>query len=168
MVHVPYRGNALALSELLGGEVQVAFASMRSAIQYIRAGQLRPSSWSPRRVPTCCRTSRPWLSSYRVMMRADRTASAHRRRRPSRLSAQADCSLSEMQAGMAICLMNYTKSSTSMERDQLVSSTNQHPCSRVMLFLHIVIDRRANPAEAASCLPLRCQRVPGVVAPRSA
>jgi tripartite-type tricarboxylate transporter receptor subunit TctC len=43
MVHVPYRGNALALSELLGGEVQVAFASMRSAIQYIRAGQLRPS-----------------------------------------------------------------------------------------------------------------------------
>src|SRR5262249_22213261 len=42
MVHVPYRGIALALGDLLGGQVQVAFASMPSAIQYIRAGQLRP------------------------------------------------------------------------------------------------------------------------------
>jgi tripartite-type tricarboxylate transporter receptor subunit TctC len=41
MVHVPYRGIALALGDLLGGQVQVAFASMPSAIQYIRAGQLR-------------------------------------------------------------------------------------------------------------------------------
>ena len=41
MVHVPYRGSALALSDLLGGQVQVAFASMPSSIQYIRAGQLR-------------------------------------------------------------------------------------------------------------------------------
>jgi tripartite-type tricarboxylate transporter receptor subunit TctC len=41
LVHVPYRGIALALSDLLGGQVQVAFASMPSAIQYIRAGQLR-------------------------------------------------------------------------------------------------------------------------------
>jgi tripartite-type tricarboxylate transporter receptor subunit TctC len=41
MVHVPYRGIALALSDLLGGQVQVSFASMPSSIQYIRAGQLR-------------------------------------------------------------------------------------------------------------------------------
>ena len=41
MVHVPYRGIALALGDLLGGQVQVAFASMPSAIQYIRGGQLR-------------------------------------------------------------------------------------------------------------------------------
>jgi tripartite-type tricarboxylate transporter receptor subunit TctC len=41
MVHVPYRGAALALSDLLGGQVQVQFASMPSSIQYIRAGQLR-------------------------------------------------------------------------------------------------------------------------------
>jgi tripartite-type tricarboxylate transporter receptor subunit TctC len=41
MVHVPYRGIALALSDLLGGQVQVAFASLPSSLQYIRAGQLR-------------------------------------------------------------------------------------------------------------------------------
>jgi tripartite-type tricarboxylate transporter receptor subunit TctC len=42
MVHVPYRGNALALTDLLGGQVQVCFGSLPSAIEYIRAGQLRP------------------------------------------------------------------------------------------------------------------------------
>lgn len=42
MVHVPYRGVAPALTDLMGGTVQVMFASMLSAIAYIRAGQLRP------------------------------------------------------------------------------------------------------------------------------
>jgi tripartite-type tricarboxylate transporter receptor subunit TctC len=41
MVDVTYRGIALALSDLLGGQVQVSFASILSSIQYIRAGQLR-------------------------------------------------------------------------------------------------------------------------------
>src|SRR6516225_7651921 len=41
MVHVPYRGIALALNDLLGGQVQVTFASMPSSIEYIRAGKLR-------------------------------------------------------------------------------------------------------------------------------
>ena len=41
MVHVPYRGVAPALTDLLGGQVQVTFASMPSSIAYIRAGNLR-------------------------------------------------------------------------------------------------------------------------------
>jgi tripartite-type tricarboxylate transporter receptor subunit TctC len=41
MVHVPYRGNAPALTDLLGGQVQVNFASISSSIEYIRAGKLR-------------------------------------------------------------------------------------------------------------------------------
>ena len=41
MVHVPYRGIAPALNDLLGGQVQVTFASMPSSIEYIRAGKLR-------------------------------------------------------------------------------------------------------------------------------
>jgi tripartite-type tricarboxylate transporter receptor subunit TctC len=41
LVHVPYRGLAPALSDLLGGQVQVTFASMASSIEYIRAGKLR-------------------------------------------------------------------------------------------------------------------------------
>jgi tripartite-type tricarboxylate transporter receptor subunit TctC len=42
MVHVPYRGEALALTDLLGGQVQVVFATVGSSIGYLRAGQLRP------------------------------------------------------------------------------------------------------------------------------
>jgi tripartite-type tricarboxylate transporter receptor subunit TctC len=41
MVDVTYRGIALALSDLLGGQVQVSFPSILSSLQYIRAGQLR-------------------------------------------------------------------------------------------------------------------------------
>jgi tripartite-type tricarboxylate transporter receptor subunit TctC len=42
MVHVPYRGSAPALTDLLGGQVQVMFASLPSAIEYIKVGKLRP------------------------------------------------------------------------------------------------------------------------------
>src|SRR6516162_6205289 len=41
MVHVPYRGGGPVVTDLLGGQVQVSFASMPSSIQYIRAGKLR-------------------------------------------------------------------------------------------------------------------------------
>jgi tripartite-type tricarboxylate transporter receptor subunit TctC len=39
MLHVPYRGAAPALTDLLGGQVQVSFASMPAAIQYITVAQ---------------------------------------------------------------------------------------------------------------------------------
>jgi tripartite-type tricarboxylate transporter receptor subunit TctC len=42
LVHVPYRGSAPALTDLLSGQVQVMFASMPSTIEYTRAGNLRP------------------------------------------------------------------------------------------------------------------------------
>ena len=41
MMHVPYRGGAPALTDLIGGQVQVYFASMVSSIEYIRGGQVR-------------------------------------------------------------------------------------------------------------------------------
>jgi tripartite-type tricarboxylate transporter receptor subunit TctC len=41
MVAVPYRGEGPALTDLMGGQVQVMFAIMPSAIEYIRAGMLR-------------------------------------------------------------------------------------------------------------------------------
>ena len=41
MVHVPYRGTAPALTDLLSGRVQVLFMSPASAIEYIKAGTLR-------------------------------------------------------------------------------------------------------------------------------
>jgi tripartite-type tricarboxylate transporter receptor subunit TctC len=42
MVHVPYRGNAPALTDLLGGRVQVMLASTPTSLEFIRAGKLRP------------------------------------------------------------------------------------------------------------------------------
>jgi len=41
MVHVPYRGGAPALTDLLGGQVQVMFDAMTGSIEYIKAGKLR-------------------------------------------------------------------------------------------------------------------------------
>src|SRR5262249_25860531 len=41
IVHVPYRGTAPALMDLLSGQVQVMFAPMSASIEYIRAGKLR-------------------------------------------------------------------------------------------------------------------------------
>src|SRR5262249_55431269 len=41
MLHVPYRGAAPALTDLIGGQVQLMYASMPSVIEYIRADKLR-------------------------------------------------------------------------------------------------------------------------------
>jgi tripartite-type tricarboxylate transporter receptor subunit TctC len=42
MVHVPYRGSAPALTDLLAGQVHVMFDAMPSSIEHIRSGKLRP------------------------------------------------------------------------------------------------------------------------------
>ena len=41
MVHVPYRGGGPALTDLLGGQVQVMFPGTVASIEYLRAGRLR-------------------------------------------------------------------------------------------------------------------------------
>jgi tripartite-type tricarboxylate transporter receptor subunit TctC len=41
LIHVPYRGNGPALTDLLGGQVDVLFASLPSSIEYIKARTLR-------------------------------------------------------------------------------------------------------------------------------
>jgi tripartite-type tricarboxylate transporter receptor subunit TctC len=51
MLHIPYRGAAPALTDLLAGQVQLMFATMPAAIQYVRAGNLRASA-----VTTCTRS----------------------------------------------------------------------------------------------------------------
>ena len=42
MLHVPYRGDAPAITDLIGGQVQVYFATMGGSIEYISGGKLRP------------------------------------------------------------------------------------------------------------------------------
>ena len=41
MVHVPYRGTGPMLTDLIGGQVQVAFDPLPASIAHIRAGKLR-------------------------------------------------------------------------------------------------------------------------------
>ena len=42
MLHVPYRGGAPALTDLLAGQVQVMFDTLITSIEHIRAGKLHP------------------------------------------------------------------------------------------------------------------------------
>jgi tripartite-type tricarboxylate transporter receptor subunit TctC len=41
MVHVPYKGGGAAFTDLLGGQVQVFFATMPAAMPFVQSGQLR-------------------------------------------------------------------------------------------------------------------------------
>ena len=41
MLHVPYRGSAPALTDLIAGQVQVGFDTLPATIEYIRSGKLR-------------------------------------------------------------------------------------------------------------------------------
>jgi tripartite-type tricarboxylate transporter receptor subunit TctC len=41
MVHVPYRGGAPALTDMISGQVQVMFDNVPTSIEFIRAGKLR-------------------------------------------------------------------------------------------------------------------------------
>ena len=41
MIHVPYRGGALALTDMIGGQVQVMFDNVPTAAEFIRSGKLR-------------------------------------------------------------------------------------------------------------------------------
>jgi tripartite-type tricarboxylate transporter receptor subunit TctC len=41
MTHVPYRGAAPALTDLIGGQVQIMFDNLPSSVEHIRGGTLR-------------------------------------------------------------------------------------------------------------------------------
>jgi tripartite-type tricarboxylate transporter receptor subunit TctC len=41
MLHLPYRGESLALNDLLGGQVQMMFGNMSSSLEFVRTDKLR-------------------------------------------------------------------------------------------------------------------------------
>ncbi|MDO9023862.1 tripartite tricarboxylate transporter substrate binding protein [Zwartia sp.] len=42
LTHVPYKGDTPMLTDLIGGQVQVAFVTLSAALPYIKSGKLRP------------------------------------------------------------------------------------------------------------------------------
>jgi tripartite-type tricarboxylate transporter receptor subunit TctC len=42
LIHIPYRGSAPALTDLIGGQVQVMFDAMITTLPHIQSGKLRP------------------------------------------------------------------------------------------------------------------------------
>jgi tripartite-type tricarboxylate transporter receptor subunit TctC len=52
LVHVPYKGTSLAVTELLGGQIVMSFASSLTVVPHIRGGRLRALAVTgPRRSP---------------------------------------------------------------------------------------------------------------------
>lgn len=41
MTHIPYKGNALAITDLIGGQTQVMFATMPTILPYVKSDKLR-------------------------------------------------------------------------------------------------------------------------------
>ena len=78
LVHVPYRSEALALPDLLAGQVQVLFGVMPASLGYVRAGKLRPAS-PQRSVRRFCPMSQPSPSFYRATRRTAGMASSAQR-----------------------------------------------------------------------------------------
>jgi tripartite-type tricarboxylate transporter receptor subunit TctC len=69
MNHVPYRGSAPALTDLLAGQVQVLFDVPTSSIEYIKSGKLRALAVTGATRRSCCRTFRPLVSSCQATRR---------------------------------------------------------------------------------------------------
>ena len=82
MLHVPYRGLGPALTDLIGGQVQLIFATMPAAIEYIKADRLRALAVTTEARWRRCRTCRSWPMSCQASRRANGTRWAPRRAHP--------------------------------------------------------------------------------------
>jgi tripartite-type tricarboxylate transporter receptor subunit TctC len=63
MVHVPYRGAAPALTDLLAGQVQVMFDNLTSSVEHVRGGRLQATRRAASTASACQRTHRPTSST---------------------------------------------------------------------------------------------------------
>ena len=77
IVHVPYKGNAAALTDLVAGRMQMMFSNMLTSMPHVRAGKLRAIGISsPKRspqapdLPTIAESGVPGFSAVPVVRRA--------------------------------------------------------------------------------------------------
>src|SRR6516164_1444592 len=64
MLHVPYRGEGQALTDLIGGQLHVMFASMTASMQLVRSGQLRALAMTGASRSPAIPKFRRWPSSF--------------------------------------------------------------------------------------------------------
>jgi tripartite-type tricarboxylate transporter receptor subunit TctC len=71
LLHVPYKGSAPAMSDLLGGQVQLMFSDAPTALPHIKSGRLRAlgsaarsARRSRRTIPTIAGVGREGYESY--------------------------------------------------------------------------------------------------------
>ena len=57
--HVPYKGSAPAMADLLGGQIHLMFENLPVAIQHVRSGRIRAIGMTSRSVRKACRKCRP-------------------------------------------------------------------------------------------------------------
>ena len=76
LVHVPYKGGAPAIADLVAGHVQVVFAPVSESIQQIKGGKLRALAVTTATRLDALPDSRRWQTSCPVMRTADLPASA--------------------------------------------------------------------------------------------
>jgi tripartite-type tricarboxylate transporter receptor subunit TctC len=57
--HVPYKGSAPAVTDLIGGQIQIMFDPLQSVLSNVQGGKLRALAVSTRRAPRSCPTCRP-------------------------------------------------------------------------------------------------------------
>jgi tripartite-type tricarboxylate transporter receptor subunit TctC len=74
LTHVPYKGSALALTDLLGGQLQVMFTDIAPALQHVRAGKLRALGVTSRKrqptfpnVPTVAESGVPGTAGFEAV-----------------------------------------------------------------------------------------------------
>ena len=84
MVHVPYRGGAPALTDMISGQVQVMFDNIPTCAEHVKSGKLRGLAVTSRRGRRCCRTCPRSPISCPATRPAPGTASSRRRARPLR------------------------------------------------------------------------------------
>jgi tripartite-type tricarboxylate transporter receptor subunit TctC len=62
MVHIPYRGIAPAITDLMGGQTQAMFPGLAAAVPHIRSGRMRPLAVTGKQRTRSSRTCPPWTS----------------------------------------------------------------------------------------------------------
>ncbi len=89
MTHVPYKGSAPALTDLIGGQVQLMFDNLPSSLAQIKAGKLRAIAVTSAKrapalpdIPTIAESGLPGFEATLVVRRARAGGNAARDRRP--------------------------------------------------------------------------------------